>query len=249
MGYLKLVGNRLKFPLSGPPSVRRDLYLQLAFGTIPAGWPCWLATRSGCSSFQICGKSACFPTRFPLSGIPDRSSRCRPTTAPWRFPVSADWRFGSGFNTKKELHVLDRAHRHGHRGAFSPDGAMLATCSPDQTTMMWKVDTGELLNTFRGQADEVFTWPSPPMGSGCLSLGGYDGMVKLWDPTPTAARSGSQSAHPRGLCPGRWAAPVGGLVTFIWRVACGPAVLYLSLETTVAQVPICPPEESPIHSG
>jgi WD40 repeat protein len=67
--------------------------------------------------------------------------------------------------------------------AFSRDGAMLATCSPDQTIKLWKVDTGELLNTFRGQADEVFDVAFSSDGKLLASLGCYDAVVKVWDPT------------------------------------------------------------------
>jgi WD40 repeat protein len=67
---------------------------------------------------------------------------------------------------------------------FSPDGAMLATCSPDQTIKLWKVDTGEMLNTFRGQADEVFDVAFSSDGKLLASLGCYDAVVKVWDPQP-----------------------------------------------------------------
>ncbi len=66
--------------------------------------------------------------------------------------------------------------------AFSPDGTMLATCSPDQTIRLWKVETGEWLKTFRGQADEVFDVEFSADGKRLASLGAYDAVVKLWDP-------------------------------------------------------------------
>jgi WD40 repeat protein len=66
--------------------------------------------------------------------------------------------------------------------AFSPDGKVLATCSPDQTIKLWNVTSGELLNTFRGHADEVFEVTFSSDGSLLASLGAYDAIVKVWDP-------------------------------------------------------------------
>jgi WD40 repeat protein len=66
--------------------------------------------------------------------------------------------------------------------AFSPDGEVLATCSPDQTIKLWNVSSGALLNTFRGHADEVFEVMFSSDGNLLASLGAYDAVVKLWDP-------------------------------------------------------------------
>jgi WD40 repeat protein len=66
--------------------------------------------------------------------------------------------------------------------AFSPDGKVLATCSPDQTIKLWNVSSGELLNTFRGHADEVFEVTFSSDGNLLASLGAYDAIVKVWDP-------------------------------------------------------------------
>jgi WD40 repeat protein len=83
----------------------------------------------------------------------------------------------------RELRVLTGHTDMVIAAVFSPDGAMLATCSPDQTIRLWKVDTGELLNTFRGQADEVFDVAFSSDGKLLASLGCYDAVVKVWDPT------------------------------------------------------------------
>lgn len=83
----------------------------------------------------------------------------------------------------RELRVLTGHTDMVIAAAFSPDGAMLATCSPDQTIRLWQVETGELLNTFRGQADEVFDVAFSSDGNLLASLGCYDAVVKVWDPT------------------------------------------------------------------
>jgi hypothetical protein len=94
---------------------------------------------------------------------------------------------------------------------------MLATCSPDQTTRLWEVATGELLNTFHGQADEVFDAAFSSDGKRLASLGCYEAVVKLWN--PNARPRNETTRKPRNQSSG--AVPVGfdaagGLVAFVW---------------------------------
>ena len=74
----------------------------------------------------------------------------------------------------------------GHSGAlrgasFSPDGSRLATCGADQTIKLWAVATGELVRTFRGQAEYVVFSPDGKLLASVAPNDGADGAVMLWD--------------------------------------------------------------------
>lgn len=216
------------FPASGQSSIARDLYLQLAFGTNPSRLVVLVGDTVRLLRFPDLGEIAVLPEKIPIKQY------SRPFIA-----LSSDNRTlaipgQQGFEVRlwdldemKELRVLT-----GHTdmiiaAAFSPDGTMLATCSPDQTTRLWNVATGELLNTLRGQADEVFDVAFSSDGKLLASLGCYDAVVKLWDPTRRPRRESFRDS----LIPVGFEAD-GGLLAFRqpeWdAVAVDPATFQVS---------------------
>ncbi len=172
------------FPASGPSSIARDLYLQLAFGTDPSRLAVLVGDTIRLLRFADLSELAVLPDKIPIKQYSRPfialSSDNRTLAIPGQqgFEVRL-W----DLNEMKELKVLTGHTDMVIAAAFSPDGTMLATCSPDQTTRLWEVATGELLNTFRGQADEVFDVAFSSEGKLLASLGCYDAVVKLWDPT------------------------------------------------------------------
>jgi WD40 repeat protein len=63
---------------------------------------------------------------------------------------------------------------------FSADGKQMLTSGPDNTGLLWEVDTGRKLQTFRGHGKEVFTLAFSPDGKRILT-GSYDKTAILWD--------------------------------------------------------------------
>ncbi|MCL4788557.1 MAG: protein kinase [Verrucomicrobia bacterium] len=172
------------FPASGSPSIARDLYLQLAFGADSSRLAVLVGDTIRLLRFADLSEIAVLPDKIPIKQysrpLIALSSDNRTLAIPGQqgFEVRL-W----DLNEMKELKVLTGHTDMVIAAAFSPDGTMLATCSPDQTTRLWNVATGELLNTLRGQADEVFDVAFSSDGKLLASLGCYDAMVKLWDPT------------------------------------------------------------------
>ena len=64
--------------------------------------------------------------------------------------------------------------------AFSPDGTMLASGSPDSTVKLWDVETRTNTATLSGHTDYVRSVAFSPDGR-ILAAGVNDGTIKLWD--------------------------------------------------------------------
>ena len=83
-------------------------------------------------------------------------------------------------NTGSHLHTLT-----GHRDkvnslSFSPDGAILASGSYDDTARLWDVNTGSHLRTLDGHADWIRDVSFSPDGTLIATASG-DNTIRLWD--------------------------------------------------------------------
>ncbi|MFQ5636872.1 MAG: hypothetical protein ACE5IR_02620 [bacterium] len=73
----------------------------------------------------------------------------------------------------------------GHTGpvnslAFTPNGALLATGSADNTIKIWNTETGEMLRTLSAHEADIFSIALSPNGR-TLASAGYDAKLILWD--------------------------------------------------------------------
>jgi sugar lactone lactonase YvrE len=64
--------------------------------------------------------------------------------------------------------------------AFSPDGALIATGSEDNTARLWDVQAKTLVHTFEGHTDPVNSVAFSPDGA-LIATGSEDNTVRLWD--------------------------------------------------------------------
>ena len=64
---------------------------------------------------------------------------------------------------------------------WSPDDALLATCSGDHTARITEVTTGKALHVLRGHTSTVKTVTWDPQHVSLLSTGGRDGGICVWD--------------------------------------------------------------------
>jgi WD40 repeat protein len=63
--------------------------------------------------------------------------------------------------------------------AFSPDGALLATTSTDQTVRLWTMPEGSYQKALTGHTERVTACSFSPNGD-LLATTSWDGTVRLW---------------------------------------------------------------------
>jgi WD40 repeat protein/tRNA A-37 threonylcarbamoyl transferase component Bud32 len=63
---------------------------------------------------------------------------------------------------------------------FSPDGKKLIVSTSQHVIRAWNVETGEIINTFRGHRERIRVMTASPDGTRLASVG-FRGNIKLWD--------------------------------------------------------------------
>lgn len=179
----------ITLPVSGRFSGARDLYVQPVLAADGRRLVVLAGDTFHVFSFPDLRETQVLPDKIPTGP----SSRPFLALAPdSRTLATMD---ASGFGVRlwdleehRELRILPGHADHIFAAAFSPDGKILATGSPDQRIKLWEVATGSLLKTFSGQGDEVVALAFSPEGDRLASLGIADAVVKLWDPAAPARR-------------------------------------------------------------
>jgi WD40 repeat protein len=91
------------------------------------------------------------------------------------FDLETGERYGLNERTTVNVHVKGRLYV-----AFSPDGAILATGSADQTILLWDVASGKVLRTLKGHVGSVTCLAFDPGGK-VLVTGSADKTIRTWD--------------------------------------------------------------------
>jgi len=81
--------------------------------------------------------------------------------------------------------------------SFSPDGAVLASASADQTAKLWNVSTGTLITTIVGHTAWLDAVSFSPDGN-LIATGGFDNAIKIWD-AHTYDLLATLTEHPGGI--------------------------------------------------
>ena len=108
------------------------------------------------------------------------------TDAPWQVvpPLKAETTtlVEKGFNNPQELFGnINRTSFLNFTSsiAFSPDGKSIISGSGDKTIKHWSVETGQLLQTFKGHKHWVLSVAFSPDGKSIIS-GSKDGTIRHW---------------------------------------------------------------------
>ena len=84
------------------------------------------------------------------------------------------------------LQILEGHTRWVTSVAFSPDGALLASASRDNTVRVWDAATGAAVKTLEGHTQEVMSVAFSPDGA-LLASASWDNTVRVWDAATGAA--------------------------------------------------------------
>ncbi|MBD2299069.1 NB-ARC domain-containing protein [Nostoc sp. FACHB-190] len=123
-----------------------------------------------------------------------RSVKTAPTGAIWAIKFSPDGETVMSCGTDKiQLWNLENGepqmtlHEPHHRIrslTYSPDQKMIAVGSDDQLVRLWNTQTGEIIKTFQGYSNRIWTVavsPVPQQDMICLASGSDDGNIRLWN--------------------------------------------------------------------
>ncbi len=116
---------------------------------------------------------------------------------------------------------------------FSPDDALIATTSSDQTLRLWEADTLSPRGTLRGHEHEVWCVAFSPDGE-LLATGSKDQTIKLWRKSPPATMQvfASQNSIKPFFSPGGDKIVVQDISrsspTTVWLLSTNPSAQYIA---------------------